>query len=101
MGGQAHLVGPVVDELPHLVVDAVGVVVVEVVGLHRHADVHLPVGHPEQLLHVLPERAVMGMTGTPSSRESFSTSMRSPCFSTSSMKLRATTMGAPAPGAGR
>ena len=46
VSGQAHLVGLVVDELTNLVVDAVGVVVVEGVGLHRHTDVHLPVGHP-------------------------------------------------------
>ena len=40
-----------------------------------------------------PVRAEMGITGTPSSRESRSTSIRSPCFSTSSIMFRAMIMG--------
>ena len=44
VGGDAGGVGLVVDQLAHLVVDLVGEVVVQIVGLHGDAHVHLPVG---------------------------------------------------------
>ena len=54
MGGEALFLGPVVKELAYPVVSAVGEVGVEIVGLHGHAHVHLPVGHLEELLNIHP-----------------------------------------------
>ena len=45
VGGDVGGIGLVVDQLAHLVVDLVGEVVVQVVGLHRDAHMHLVVGH--------------------------------------------------------
>ena len=67
MGGQAGGVGPVVDQLPHPMVDGVGVVVVEVVGLHRHPHMHLVVGHLQQRLDILPRPGGDGDDGHPQS----------------------------------
>ena len=53
VGGEVGPVGVVVEQLPHAVVDVVGVVVVEVVGLDGHPQVHLPVGGMHQLLDAL------------------------------------------------
>ena len=53
MGGQVGGVGVVVDELAHAVVDVVGEVVVQVVGLIGDPQVHLPVGHLEKLVQSL------------------------------------------------
>ena len=65
MGGDAHGVGPVVDEGVHLVVDVVGKVVVQVVGLHGEAGVHLVVGLLQQLLDVLARAGGDGNDGNP------------------------------------
>ena len=53
VGGQVGGVGVVVDELAHAVVDVVGEVVVQVVGLIGDSQVHLPVGHLEKFVQTL------------------------------------------------
>ena len=53
MGGESGGVGVVMEQLAHAVVDVVGVVVIEVVGLNGHPQVHLPVGGVHQLLDPL------------------------------------------------
>ena len=67
VGGQAGGVGPVVDQLPHPVVDGMGVIVVEVVGLHRHPHMHLVVGHLQQRPDILPRPGGDGDDGHPQS----------------------------------
>ena len=54
VSGNSGGVGPVVDQLSHPVVDEVGIVVIKVVGLHRHAPVDLLVGRGEQRVDILP-----------------------------------------------
>ena len=53
MGRQVGGVGVVVDELTHAVMDVVGEVIVQVVGLIGDSQVHLPVGHLEKLVQPL------------------------------------------------
>lgn len=54
MGGNPGGIGPVVNQLAHLVVDEVGIVVVEIVGLNGHTHMHLLMGDAQQLLNILP-----------------------------------------------
>ena len=53
VGGQPHRIGSVMDQLPHPMMDLVGIVVVEVVGLYRNSHVHLLMSDAEHLPHIL------------------------------------------------